>query len=203
MGVKYPVRSCMHASDRRMLIADAALKLIGAQGARALTHRAVDRAAGLPPGSTSYYCPRRSELLALVIGRYTELEYVEAKDYAAALDRPMATNDLAEVLAAQMWKWLGARHALPLASRFELFLAAGREPSLQSLVSNQRKKFLATIRGALARAGAAEPHSTAKAILALIEGLMLDTLRAGTPVLKREELRRILRALLSDVPPER
>ena len=40
-------------TDRRTLLLDAALELVGTQGMRGLTHRAVDAAAGLPPGSTS------------------------------------------------------------------------------------------------------------------------------------------------------
>jgi DNA-binding transcriptional regulator YbjK len=186
----------MQVSDRRTRIADAALELLGTQGARALTHRAIDQAVGLPAGSTSYYCSRRSDLLALIVERFTELEHQEAVEYAAALDGPMSLDEIAAVLSAQMWKWVNARHVLPLASRFELFLAAGREPSLQTLVRNQRKKFLSTIRDALERAGAAEPDSTSKALLALIEGLLLDTLRSGRPVLSRQELTRVLRALL-------
>jgi len=108
----------------------------------------------------------------------------------------MCLDRIVEVLAAQMWKWLKARHVLPLASRFELFLAAGREPSLQMLVRKQRRKFLSTIEAALARAGAADSRSTAKVILALIEGLMLDTLRTGNLVLRRGELTKTLRALI-------
>ena len=40
-------------ADRRTAILDAALELVGTLGMRGLTHRAVDAAAGLPPGSTS------------------------------------------------------------------------------------------------------------------------------------------------------
>jgi DNA-binding transcriptional regulator YbjK len=186
----------MQVSDRRTRIADAALELLGKQGARALTHRAIDQAIGLPAGSTSYYCSRRSDLLALVVKRFTDLEHQEAVEYAAALHGPMSLDEIAGVLAGQIWKWVKARHVLPLATRFELFLAAGREPSLQRLVRNQRRKFLATIETALLRAGAADPRSTAKALLALIEGLLLDTLRSGRPVLRRWELTKVLRALI-------
>ncbi|HEX5919668.1 MAG TPA: TetR family transcriptional regulator, partial [Nocardioides sp.] len=41
--------------DRRTVLLDAALELVGTQGMRGLTHRAVDAAAGLPAGSTSNY----------------------------------------------------------------------------------------------------------------------------------------------------
>ena len=43
--------------DRRELIAEAALEVLEADGGRGLTHRAVDRRAGLPQGSTSNYFP--------------------------------------------------------------------------------------------------------------------------------------------------
>jgi len=35
-------------------ITDAAIEVLAAQGVKGLTHRAVDTAADLPPGSTSY-----------------------------------------------------------------------------------------------------------------------------------------------------
>ena len=41
--------------SRRALIADAAISTLARDGMRGLTHRAVDRAAGLPEGSASYY----------------------------------------------------------------------------------------------------------------------------------------------------
>ena len=51
--------------DRKTLIADAAIDLLGEVGARGLTHRAVDTQAGLPAGSTSFYCRSRLDLLTL------------------------------------------------------------------------------------------------------------------------------------------
>ena len=186
----------MQVSERRTRIADGALELLGKQGARALTHRAVDKAIGLPAGSSSYYGARRSDLLALAVERFTQLEHQEAIEYAAALEGPMSRDRIAAIVSAQMWRWVKARHVLPPATRFELFLAASREPSLQALVRNQRKKFLSTIQDALERAGAKEPRSTAKAVIALIEGLLLDALRCGSPVLGPRELTRALRALL-------
>jgi DNA-binding transcriptional regulator YbjK len=54
-------------SDRRKLIAAAAITVIDTHGARGLTHRRVDETAGLPSGTTSYYAPTRRELLALTI----------------------------------------------------------------------------------------------------------------------------------------
>ena len=50
-------------ADRRTEILDAALRVLAEHGMRGLTHRAVDEAAGIPPGSTSYYFRSRSALV--------------------------------------------------------------------------------------------------------------------------------------------
>lgn len=54
---------------RRAHIADAGLRVIAEEGARGLTHRAVDRAAGIPAGTTSNYFPTRDALLAGLVDR--------------------------------------------------------------------------------------------------------------------------------------
>ncbi|GAB3306540.1 TetR family transcriptional regulator [Epidermidibacterium keratini] len=48
---------------RRVALADAAITVLGEQGARGLTHRAVDVLAGLPKGTASNYFPSRAALL--------------------------------------------------------------------------------------------------------------------------------------------
>lgn len=51
------------ASNRRTLLADAALDVLADEGMRGLTHRAVDRRAAMPPGTTSAYFRTRAALL--------------------------------------------------------------------------------------------------------------------------------------------
>lgn len=55
--------------DRRPMITDHAIVVLADGGARALTHQAVDRHAGLPAGSTSYYFRTRAALIAAVVER--------------------------------------------------------------------------------------------------------------------------------------
>ena len=59
--------------SRRALIADAAISTLARDGMRGLTHRAVDRAAGLPEGSASYYFRTRQALLQATVERLAEL----------------------------------------------------------------------------------------------------------------------------------
>lgn len=57
---------------RRTVIADTAIRILGGQGSRALTHRAVDRDAGLPSGTCANYAPSRSDLLLAATERTFE-----------------------------------------------------------------------------------------------------------------------------------
>jgi AcrR family transcriptional regulator len=65
-------------SARTRQIGDAAIAVLAEHGARGLTHRAVDQAAGLPPGTTSNYARTRAALLTLVLIRIDELDTAEA-----------------------------------------------------------------------------------------------------------------------------
>ncbi|MER7764590.1 TetR family transcriptional regulator [Streptomyces sp. NPDC097619] len=65
-------------ADRRTLIADTAIALVAATGLRGLTHRAVDSAAGLSPGSTSYYFRTRTALIGACYDRLAALDLEEA-----------------------------------------------------------------------------------------------------------------------------
>ena len=82
--------------DRRTEILDAALRVLAEHGMRGLTHRAVDAAAGIAPGSTSYYFRSRSALVTGCVDRLLELDRaVEVPEVAAA-----APADLVDVLVA-------------------------------------------------------------------------------------------------------
>src|SRR4051812_2865402 len=61
-------------SDRRTRLADAAIDVIGRDGLRALTHRAVDTRAGLPQGTCSYHHPSRTALLSAALTRIAALD---------------------------------------------------------------------------------------------------------------------------------
>src|SRR6266568_2291300 len=101
------------AMSRRALIADAAISTLARDGMRGLTHRAVDRAAGLPEGSASYYFRTRQALLQATVERLAELTSTDMLGNAAVLDStavpPLPGHDLdtlAGVTAALVGSWL-------------------------------------------------------------------------------------------------
>jgi DNA-binding transcriptional regulator YbjK len=184
--------------DRPVVIADAALRLIGSEGARGLTHRGVDAEAGLPEGSTSYYCRRRADLLALALRRHAELD----RRSLARLDAMLASDvksqaDLAKRLAATLRRWIDEQSNEELAARFELFLACSREPQLKQVVEEQRAMFLGILAQRLKMRGVPRSRSVAAAVIALIEGLLIERVRVGRIVLSPSELRELLTKLVA------
>jgi DNA-binding transcriptional regulator YbjK len=184
--------------DRRDVIADAALGLIGSEGARALTHRAVDAAAGLPVGSTSYYCRKRSDLVALALRRHAELD----RRALTSLDERLGNGggsiaDLASDLARELGRWIEGQSRERLAARFELFLACSRERTHSRAIEEQRAQFLKILAKRLRARNVARPASVAIALIALIEGLLLERVRAGRVVLNPRQLRQLVSSLIN------
>ncbi|WP_409484342.1 TetR/AcrR family transcriptional regulator [Arsenicicoccus dermatophilus] len=123
---------------RRAALADAAVRLLGAEGGRALTHRAVDTAAGVPTGTCANYFPTRAELmvglaeriftlLAPDASRLAELAAVEEGDAAPAylahvVERLLAHPHLATALVELR---LEAARTPAVAARLAPFLQAG------------------------------------------------------------------------------
>lgn len=195
----------MSEVDRRTLIADAALALIAEQGARGLTHRGVDKQAGLPAGSTSYYCRRRADLLILAVRRHAELDHaqllqlggkLQAKALVKAQGKASAGDNAAAYAAGELATWIHAQSRLQVTARFELFLAASREPALAEVLAGQRQRFQNAAETVLRAAGVPRPRAAAVALIALIEGLLLERVRAEAQLPSRAGLRALLAEFL-------
>ena len=195
--------------DRRTAILDGALAVLAEQGMRGLTHRAVDAAAGLPPGSTSYYFRSRAALVAGCVQRLVERDLAED---VAAVDVTLlsAERDLPAVLATVLTT-VGVRMATVerqrTLARYELSLAAVRDPALRvELVAGGdtiRRRGAAL----LARAGVAEPDAAAEELAALLDGLVYTALVRGPrdadalAASLRPPLDRLVRSLLGLMSP--
>ena len=81
--------------QRRAQIADAGIALLVESGVHGVTHRAVDRRAGLPVGTTSNYFPSREALLMAVARRVVERHQADMAD-AARAEPPSAEGTAGE-----------------------------------------------------------------------------------------------------------
>lgn len=164
------------AADRRTLIADTAIALVADGGLRGLTHRAVDGAAGLPAGSTSYYFRTRTVLIGACYARLAELDLADFDGGAApALPGRPDRDTVAAALAALLHRWLTTGRARQLA-RFELSLEAARNPELESEFHRAGLDARARAAGILAALGARRPEESAELLVAWTDGLLYDRL---------------------------
>ncbi|MER7457749.1 TetR family transcriptional regulator C-terminal domain-containing protein [Micromonospora sp. NPDC126480] len=176
------------ATERRTVIADAAIRTLARAGGRGLTHRAVDKEAGLPIGSTSYYLRTRADLLRAAVDRLAELD-------EAAL-APAAGATLAADLARVTDQLLTTDRERLLA-RYELALESVRRPELREILAAGTRRVRGAIEQRLSELGVATPREVADAALALVDGLLFAELTAVEGQQRgRAELERVLSRLL-------
>ncbi|AQZ69272.1 Transcriptional regulator, TetR family [[Actinomadura] parvosata subsp. kistnae] len=178
---------------RSDLVADTAITLLAERGMRGLTHRAVDEAAGLPPGSTSNLARTRAALLELTLSRLTELEQQAlAGAYTAeAADLARLPELMAQALHIQL---TDRRRTL---ARYELALEATRRPELRRIYDEAGRRFRDPAVAMLAAIGSPDPVAHARNLVAFGEGLMFDAIAGAGSVPTPEELRDALRDLLA------
>ncbi|MFI7238881.1 TetR/AcrR family transcriptional regulator [Streptomyces cyaneofuscatus] len=191
----------MPLPDRRDLIADAAISTVASAGLRGLTHRAVDTAAGLPAGSTSYYFRTRSALISACYLRLAELTVADVDRWQAEHGSP-DPDSAAQALAVLLHHWLTVGRDRQLA-RFELSLEATRRPELRADLETAGLAARSRATTLLAALGAPRPARAADLLVAWTDGLLYDRL-AGAPAASRPapdvtELTPVVRRMLAAV----
>jgi DNA-binding transcriptional regulator YbjK len=154
-------------SARARQIGDAAIAVLADRGARGLTHRAVDQAAGLPPGTTSNYARTRAALLTLTLTRIAELDAADSPPGLAGLPGPALADALARMLHRMITDQETRRRVL---ARFELAFEATRRPELRAAYDDMSRAFRTEAARLLAAAGSADPEQDAWALIAWLEG---------------------------------
>ena len=183
--------------SRRAEIADAAIDTLARDGMRGLTHRAVDRAAGLPEGSASYYFRTRQALDGGLQERLAELDSADMPDSTGIAALPGHDLDaIAAAAASLVESWLTTGRERQLA-RYELALEATRRPELRQALVASGAAIRAVVASQFAAAGIREPRSRAADFVAFLDGLLFDQIAgAGTRELTSGDLRAAIRTLL-------
>ena len=183
--------------SRQEELLDAAIAVLGGQGVRQLTHRAVDAAAGLPSGSTSNYFKTRDALLAGIVDRFSARERA-AWEAIAALVRPTSADELAAALAAYVHRATGPERVVALA-RYGLFVEAALRPELQRTLAETARTIRAWGAGWLRDLGAADPEAQCQFVLDQLDGIMLHQLAMPDPAFDPgPAIAKLVRAVLPD-----
>lgn len=163
-------------SPRMVQLLDAGVAVVAAHGLRGLTHRAVDREAGLPEGSCSAYLRTRGALLAALTAHVSAQLAGDVAELADALATTPGDHGRARrEVSALFEKWLQGPELL---ARFELGLEATRDPALAAQFYPWHDRLTDVVAGALDVAGRGEVGDVANAevLVASLEGVLLRSL---------------------------
>ncbi|WP_433331742.1 TetR/AcrR family transcriptional regulator [Spirillospora sp. CA-294931] len=186
-------------TERRDMLADAAIATLAREGMRGLTHRAVDKAASLPEGSCSYYFRTRRSLLQATVER---LEEIDTEEFTTGLAPGADLNEIAEAATLLVVHWTTAGRERMLA-RYELALEANRRPELRELFLKAGARTRALLTALLAAAGTPDPANQARLFAAYLDGLIFDHLAgAGALDLTPGDLQNALLTTLRAFAPD-
>lgn len=161
------------------MLLDAAIVVVGTEGIRRLTHRAVDATAGLPAGSTSNYFRTRDSLVTAVVDRFVAREKAAWQAIADAA-RPADRDELAAALAAYVRRATGPDRALTIA-RYSLFVEAALRPELQARLADSARAVEQWGSHWLTAIGSTDPTVECRLILDQLDGIMLHRLAFSDP----------------------
>ncbi|MGY0062743.1 TetR/AcrR family transcriptional regulator [Streptomyces sp. LZ34] len=181
--------------ERRQRIIDAAAAVVRERGIAGLGHRAVAAAADVPLGSTTYHFASLDDLLVAALRQINAEWLAEVERWAEGVDPAAPPAD-------ELARWLGElltgdRARLEL--EYELYFAALRHEGLRPIAAeclDEMARMLTRL---------VPDVATARAVVALIDGLALQVLLADRPYDRegtRAALARIMGGRGDDRPPE-
>src|SRR5688572_3895447 len=169
------VRGMPDLSPRREQLMRAATRVTAEQGLRGLTHRAVDREAGVSMGSCSAYYRTRA---ALQEGLAQYVASTAAADVTALTEElracPPDDDRKVELTSRMFLRWLAERDLLP--ARLELELAATRDTRLAAVLTAWRATLVGVVAAIAAERGLDDADERAEALVASADGILLAAL---------------------------
>jgi DNA-binding transcriptional regulator YbjK len=183
--------------NRRDQLLDAAIEVIGEQGIRALTHRAVDRAAGVPTGSTSNYFRTSDALLDAVVERFVVRERANFESIAMAVG-PGDPDQLARAVTEFARDATGPHRTLTLA-RYAILVEAAIRPGLRPQLSESGARVNAWFISWMRRAGSQNPERDTPIVMNAYTGFVLHQLARPRPDFDPgDDFRTLIRSLIGE-----
>jgi DNA-binding transcriptional regulator YbjK len=181
--------------ERRDLLRDAAIEVLAEYGGRGLTHRAVDAAADVPPGTTKNYFPTRDALLAAIAERCVELYQQVPRP------EPKDRESLVALLCGLLDNVAGPGRARLLAIS-ELRCEAARKPWLAAILDAVAAADFAIFEEAQRAAGLSVTPARAAAVTLTQHAAIPHLLAAGPDTMAAaglDDLDKFVRDLLEAV----
>lgn len=116
--------------SRRELLADTATEVLAREGGRGLTHRAVDREARVPEGTTKNYFRNRSSLFVAVARRMSDQHVAAVRELRDQVPEGVTREDVVALYAAMLERMSSSARTQFLAM-FELYLEGVRRPEVR------------------------------------------------------------------------
>ncbi|GAA3262395.1 TetR/AcrR family transcriptional regulator [Nonomuraea helvata] len=178
---------------RRRALTDAAIELLASCGAHGLTHRAVEKQAGLPPGTASNYFRSRETLLVAAAERIIELHHADTdRAIDRAIEQPPTLADL--------WTDSLLTAATTLRTRylaiFELQLEAARRPALASVLTGLQDTSLQITAAHHDKLGLTIAREKIPALIALYGGALFTLVTAPPGSVTRDVVQHVAQVMV-------
>lgn len=188
----------MVTTDRRTVLADAAIDVLAEEGMRGLTHRAVDRAAALPPGTTSAYFRTRQALLTALVRRLVAQDQAELQAADEQAQVPRAAAELTDGLAGFVEQRLTGEGRQRSLARYACAVESVRHPELREILVPRHNAAREAVRAFLHAQGVADAEGRTLTLLACVDGLVFDRLVGGGGAVPRDEIAGLVAAALRE-----
>jgi DNA-binding transcriptional regulator YbjK len=166
-------------SSRRELLLDAAIRVLGERGVRAVTHRAVDAEAGVGAGSTANYFATRDALFRAIVERFAQRERANFDEVAARVC-PVSPAELGRALAETARDSAGRNRALTL-SRYALLVESANNPVLREQMAATGARVSNWFATWLRLIGSRDPDHHVHVVGNYLTGLVLHQLAIPDP----------------------
>lgn len=198
--------------QRRLELCDAAITLLAEDGIKGLSHRRVDRAAGVPDGTTSFNFRTLAALVHAVAARVAALD-LEELTIATAASPPAAGDGETSGVSGLARLIMRSSTGPPLIrsrARLELVLQSHRDVTLAEAFRDSGELFLALHRDVVLRlqpTGAeiepAQIDEQAYVLQTFIGGLMTAIAHGDKTIESAEQLDGIMSAIVSGLSSRR
>lgn len=146
---------------------------------RGLTHRAVDRAADLPPGTTSAYYRTRQALLTGLVRRLVALDQAELQEAGRRTPVPRDAEELVAGIAAFVERRLAGEGRRRSLARYACAIESVHHPELRDILVPRENAGRDVVRDFLAAQGVTGAEERTVTLLTCVDGLVFDRLVNG------------------------